>query len=277
MENKSPQPVLASAPNILSSGKDLVALIRDVTIFSLLVLLVMFPKTFNQRLVQAGFDKGTLMGMEWKSNLESSNATLTEAQKSISDLQEQNAALLKKLVAVGQKATDVGTKDQIAKLEEDTSRLKAATESTKDKVSQTIASNAALVSSSGAQTSAQQPVSDYLVGLQTLGCTDDERIALNERIRSAGYGLHNLSAAYAAAARPSWFAPHSTVLYYGDAALPAAQALATFLKGVTGDPFRTQRGAGLGVNPSEKNITLFVHYIKPLAQPKDVAQAAAPN
>ena len=109
MEDKKPAGTLARVPDILASGKDFVVLLRDTTIFAVVVMLVLFPKTFNQRLVQAGFDKGTLMGMEWKSSLESSNATLAEAQKSISDLQEQNAELLGKLVAVGQKATDSGT------------------------------------------------------------------------------------------------------------------------------------------------------------------------
>ena len=67
------------------------------------------------------------------------------------------------------------------------------------------------------------------------------------------------------------------MLYYGDAALPTAQGLAALLKSMTGEPFRIQRGAGLGVNPSERNITLFVHYIKPRTQSRGIAQSAAPN
>jgi hypothetical protein len=34
------------------------------------------------------------------------------------------------------------------------------------------------------------------------------------------------------------------------------------MKGATGQPFQVQGGAGLGVDPSEKDVTLFVQDIK---------------
>lgn len=108
--------------------------------------------------------------------------------------------------------------------------------------------------------SAAPKISDLLVGLQTLGATDAERQELNQKISAAGYGLHELSASYQT--RPSWFAPTSTVLYYSNASQSAAQGLAGKLHELTGQTFAVQRGSGLGVDPSQQGITLFVHYVK---------------
>jgi hypothetical protein len=42
-----------------------------------------------------------------------------------------------------------------------------------------------------------------------------------------------------------------------------AEQLARFLKVTTGQDFIVRRGAGLGVDGSRADLTLFVHYIKP--------------
>ena len=42
----------------------------------------------------------------------------------------------------------------------------------------------------------------------------------------------------------------------------AAQELAKLMKELTGQDFAAQRGAGLGVEPSRRDVTLFVHYVK---------------
>ncbi len=77
-----------------------------------------------------------------------------------------------------------------------------------------------------------------------------------------GYSLDPLTYSYQTGERPSWFAPRSTVFYYAASAQPGAQQLAQFMKKVTGQDFAVQRGAGLGVDPSRKGVTFFVHYIK---------------
>jgi hypothetical protein len=144
--------------------------------------------------------------------------------------------------------------------------MKDATKQVQTVVSQTIDSNLPLVekalSSSSQLAPARRAQSDYLVGLQTLGVPDTERIAINEKLQSDGYSLDPLTYSYPAGERPAWFAPRSTVSYYSASALPAAQQLARFMKTVTGQEFAVQRGAGLGVDPSRKEVTLFVHYIK---------------
>jgi hypothetical protein len=105
-------------------------------------------------------------------------------------------------------------------------------------------------------------LSDYLVGLQTLGLDDSARQQLNQKIRGGGYGLHDTSLSYPKNERPPWFASKSTVFYYAKSALPAAKQLAGVMKQFTGDDFAVQRGSGLGVDPAQQDVTLFVHYVK---------------
>ena len=74
--------------------------------------------------------------------------------------------------------------------------------------------------------------------------------------------VHSITWSYQAGVRPTWFSSRSTVFYYSASALPAAQGLARIMKTLTKQDFAIQRGAGLGVDPSRRNVTLFVHFIK---------------
>lgn len=103
---------------------------------------------------------------------------------------------------------------------------------------------------------------NYLVGVQTFGMEDAQRVQLNERLQQLGYGLHETSIAIEDNEAPNWFAKEPTVFYYADSALGAAKELAGSLNEVTGVKFAVQKGAGMGVDPAQRNLTLFVHYSK---------------
>ena len=121
----------------VSTGKDFVSLLRDGVLLALALLLMVFPKTFNARLVDAGFQKADLMGMEWKSGLVNSNATLADANKSISDLQEQNAALLKQLSSTSVKPRPAwASRNRSDKMAQDATQTKVSTQSVQERVSQ---------------------------------------------------------------------------------------------------------------------------------------------
>jgi len=94
--------------------------------------------------------------------------------------------------------------------------------------------------------------------------SDATREQLNATLRRDGYGLHGISGSYQFVDRPSWFAPTSTVVYYAKQALPAAEKLADEMKKLTGAEFAVQQGAGrgAGVDPSDRDVVLFVHYLK---------------
>jgi hypothetical protein len=266
MANGKPRAQRSGTSEFISVGKDCVSLLRDATLFLLAALLVVFPTTFNSILVQAGFEEGSIVGFKWKSKLIESNSALQEAQSTIADLQKKNDEMAKVLAEANTKLADPSFGERIIKLEHENSQLKEATQQVQTTVSRTIESNTPFVekalSLSNQPTSSLRQTSDYLVGLQTLGIADEARKDLNAKLLKAGYSLHDISVSYQLSDRPSWFAQRSTVFYYSRSALPAAKGLAQLLKGLTGEDFAIQRGAGLGVDPGQRDVTLFVHYTK---------------
>jgi hypothetical protein len=126
-------------------GKDLVALLRDLALFVLALLLLVFPSTFNNVLSSAGFEEGSFVGFKWKPKLLDSDAALKEAQALITDLRDQNGKMAKALNEVQNKTNDPALKEQLAKLEEANKQLSAASTKVENSVATTIASNASLV------------------------------------------------------------------------------------------------------------------------------------
>ncbi len=245
----------------IAVGKDAITLLRDVTLLSLAVLLVAFPTTFNSILVDAGFEEGSVVGFKWKSKLVEANKALQEAQRAIAGLQSKNDELLKALSEADTKSRDPKLLERLSKLEEENKALKTTSQNAQARVTESIAANAPLVEKAS-RSSASRTKADFLVGLQTLGVEDSERKALNEKLRAEGYSLDPVTWSYPANQRPSWFANQSTVFYYSESARPMAAQVAEFMKSKTGQNFLLQRGSGLGVDPSQKDVTLFVHYLK---------------
>jgi hypothetical protein len=256
----------SSATAAISLGKDLLSLLRDGALFVLAVLLVAFPAQFNSILEHAGFEEGSIVGFKWRSKLVESNDALKEARATISDLQEKNDELAKALSETNSQFNDPALTERIARLEDENRKLKDTTRQVQTTVSQAIESNIPFVekalSSTDRRAVGPRTKSDYSVGLQTLGVPDSERAAINEKLRSDGYGIDPITWSYPAGQRPSWFAGRSTVFYYSGSSFSAAQELARFMQSLTGQEFAVQRGAGLGVDPSRKDVTLYVHYVK---------------
>lgn len=257
----------ATFSTLIAIGKDLVSLLRDAALFLLALLLVAFPAQFNSILVRAGFEEGSVVGFKWKSSLVVSDQALQDANKTIAQIQAKNDELLKALADANMKVNDPQQLAHLAKLEEENRRLKEQTQKVQSVVSDTIESNAPLVAKALSSTEKMAPAtrdkSAYSVGLQTVGVDDNERVSINEKLRDEGYGLDPTTWSYPADQRPPWFAAQSTVFYYSGSSRPMAEQLARSLKRTTGQDFIVQRGAGLGVDPSRADLTLFVHYIKP--------------
>lgn len=250
---------------IISVGKDLVALLRDSTIFILTVLLIVFPSKFNSILVAAGFEEGSFVGLKWKSNLEVTNEQLDQASEQITVLQSKNDELLKALdVAKQQLEQANGNSDsgelkfKIAELEKQNIQLKSDTQKIQSSVSKRVKSNLDFMQTAKITDSK----SNFLVGLQTVGIGDEVRVDLNEKLQNDGYSLDEVTYSYPEGQKPSWFAYRPTVFFYSASARSQANSLAKFMKEQTGVAFHVQRGAGLGVDADKKNVTLFVHYIR---------------
>jgi hypothetical protein len=243
---------------LVSVAKDCLSLLRDGAMFLLMILLVACPSRINSMLIAAGFKEGSVAGFKWQSSLVDSNQSLEEAQAKISELQKEKDEQVKALSEAKAHVTDPTLKAQITKLEKENTTQKVSTGIVQKSVDQTIKANSKLVETAPIS----YKKSDYLVGLQTLGIADEERKRLNAELSSEGYNLDSITYSYAAGERPAWFSARSTVFYYSASSLPAARELAEFLKAKTGQSFQVQRGSGLGVDPSRKDGTLFVHLIK---------------
>ena len=130
---------------LISIGKDLVALLRDGTLVILALLLLLFPGKFNDLLVRAGFEEGSIVGFKWKANLIDANDALKNAQVTISDLKAQLDKANKALIEVQRKIDDPELQTSIMQLKAENTRLEAATRQVEASVKATIASNEPLV------------------------------------------------------------------------------------------------------------------------------------
>lgn len=131
--------------NMIGAGKDTVALLRDLALFILALLLVVFPGKFNDVLTKAGFEQGSLVGFTWKSQLVESDNSLKEARTTIADLKAQLDKSSKALADAQEKLNDPSLKDTIAKLEAENNQVKEASTKVEASISNTIASSASLV------------------------------------------------------------------------------------------------------------------------------------
>lgn len=131
--------------SILGIWKDVVSLLRDSALLLLGLLLVVFPARFNDLLVSAGFEEGSVVGFKWKAKLVESDQALKEAQATITDLSAQNEKLSKELVAAQSQSTNPAEKARLGKLEEETRQLKVISAKVTANVRGTIAANANLV------------------------------------------------------------------------------------------------------------------------------------
>lgn len=267
-----PRSISTVIASVISLGKDLVALLRDGSLFLLAVLLLVFPMQFNAMLVAAGFKEGNVAGFKWQASLTETDSALQKAQETISELQRKNDELAKTLGEASKQIVggDGQLKAQIVELQQGNRTLADNVQTVQTKVDERLLSNEQLVANADRPKLAAPvemvaaapppPASRYIVGFQTVGFDSAVRERINTALEARGYQISNVSASYES--RPSWFATRSTVFYYATPALPAAKDLAERLQQETGVRFAVQRGAGLGVEPDLRDVTLYVHYLK---------------
>jgi predicted nuclease with TOPRIM domain len=141
-ETKKPESGIAKG---ISLGKDLVALFRDAALLMLAVLLIALPETLNSMLVRAGFEEGSVVGFKWKSKLVNSDASLKEANATISVLQKKNQELSMALSEATAKANSPELKTRLVKLQAENEQLTQAVKQVQTSVNSTINSNAQFV------------------------------------------------------------------------------------------------------------------------------------
>jgi hypothetical protein len=134
-----------SPAKVVSTGKDVVALLRDSVLFLFAMLLLVFPSKVGSMLSEAGFEEGSFAGFKWKPKVEKTVASLNEAGATITELKEQNGALLGLLKAIEPSLTDNHLKRQLTDLAAKNEQLNASTSEVQKSVTNTIESNAKIV------------------------------------------------------------------------------------------------------------------------------------
>ena len=149
--------------NPLASGvaiaKDAFALLRDLALFAVAILLLIFPATFNSILTNAGFEEGSFAGLKWKRQFYDTDTALQTAQDTITSLQAQNSDLLKALTELKSSEPSLKQREELAKLESASRATSEAAKQVQASVGATLASNQPLVDKARAVISVDAPPS----------------------------------------------------------------------------------------------------------------------
>lgn len=149
--------------NPLASGvaiaKDAFALLRDFALFAVVILLLLFPTTFNSVLTNAGFEEGSFAGLKWKRQFYDTDTALRTAQDTITSLQVQNSELLKALAQSKTGAPGLKRQEELTKLESVSRVTTEAAKQVQASLEATLAANDLLVDKARAAISADAPPS----------------------------------------------------------------------------------------------------------------------
>jgi hypothetical protein len=143
-EIQSGERTIKSASSFVVLGKDSVALLRDVALFILALLLLVFPGTFNSLLSKAGFEEGSFVGFKWKGKFLQADDTLVKAQATINDLTDQNHKLSQLLEEAQPKLNDTALKEQIQAARAENQKVTASSSHVEESVASAVADNAPL-------------------------------------------------------------------------------------------------------------------------------------
>jgi len=95
--------------------KDLIAASRDGILVVLAVLLLLFPATIKERLLDAGFTKGNIGGLEWEGIKQSAEETKTVGQ-AVSRADDNYNELIDRLAELEKKVQDPNLKQSLSLL-----------------------------------------------------------------------------------------------------------------------------------------------------------------
>lgn len=133
-------------------AKDAVGTLRDLALFLFAALLVVFPATFNNLLISAGFEEGSIVGMKWKRSLVDTDRNLKLASDTIATLTIERDQLRTALAALQAQTSNPQQKRVLQALDAGIARSDATARDVQTTVRATLAKNASLVAGSKAIT-----------------------------------------------------------------------------------------------------------------------------
>lgn len=134
-----------STSKIISTGKDLISLLRDTFLFVLIIMLLFLPERLNKTLVRAGFKEGNIAGFKWEAGIAQYDSTLKESQVTITNLKAQLDSTSKIIAEAQAKTSDPELKEKLEKVEEENKVVNASTSQTQENARKTISTHVDLV------------------------------------------------------------------------------------------------------------------------------------
>jgi hypothetical protein len=170
----------------IALGKDAVGFLRDGSLFFLLILLLVFPGTFNDVLVRAGFEEGSLAGFKWKKQVVQSDQALVDANATISDLRQQLEKTSAALSDAQGHVHDQELQATLSKLATENRQVGATTQQVQKAVQSTIAAGSSLVAKAEATLDSDTSWAVVFGGDKSVEAAQDEiRRAVGQGIDSA--------------------------------------------------------------------------------------------
>ena len=97
--------------------KDTLTSIREGMIILVLVLLLAFPNWINKRLVEAGFTKGSIAGLEWEAKVEESQKNLERANKEVEAIKTELKSMSSAITTINSTTLPPETRNQVQRLQ----------------------------------------------------------------------------------------------------------------------------------------------------------------
>jgi hypothetical protein len=96
--------------------KDLVSALRDGTLFILFLLLLFTPATMKEKLLAAGFTKGSIAGMEWEGQIRQSAEQTKEVGEAVSKAGDDYKLLIERLTELESRVREPEIKASLVSL-----------------------------------------------------------------------------------------------------------------------------------------------------------------
>jgi hypothetical protein len=141
------------AASRLAVAKDIFNLLRDASLFVIVVMLLVFPKSFNTILTNAGFEEGRFLELKWKAQLISTNTDVQIANETIGKLNSINSDLRR---ALSQQSGAGGNKETVD-LTAESQRVSEQVEKVQNSLALTLQNNAPLVERAIQSQAASEP------------------------------------------------------------------------------------------------------------------------
>jgi hypothetical protein len=141
---------VANFKELIETGKALFALIRDFSIFGVLVALFSIPGCVNTQLSKAGIVKGNFLGFEWvQKKTEQSQAETKAIADRIQQLSKDNEALQSKIADLSQLSTSPAVSAAVAELKVDAAKSARALDDTDIRLTKSLVTQQAILQQTG--------------------------------------------------------------------------------------------------------------------------------